>query len=129
MRPAEHQVHGVAFGQRLVAVIAIDLQDAGEAIEVSNGPLAFAIRRVAIGDGRGIGAAPGPVVSGIGEELAGLCPAAAGIEYRYFGLVGEQLGGGLQHRQQPFMLGPQQEGRPSDQSASVERSSAMPFRA
>lgn len=110
MRSPERQLHRVASGQCLVAAIAIDLQDAGEAVEMGDGPLALAIGGIDISDGSRIGAAPGPVVAGIGEELPRLRAATAGIEHRRGGLVGEQLGRSLQHRQQPFMHGPQQEG-------------------
>ena len=50
----------------------------------------------------------------IGEELAGLGSPAPGIEHRRGGLVGKQLGRGLQLVQQPLVDRPQQEGRSPD---------------
>ena len=90
MRPAERKLDVAALGELAVAGIAIDLQDALEAVEMGDRPLGFAVGCIDIGDARRIDAAPWPVVGGIGPELAGLGAAAAGIEHRHRGLVGEQ---------------------------------------
>src|SRR6185437_12687179 len=55
-----------------VAGIAVDLQDPLEAVEMGDRPLGLAVRCIDIDDARRIGAAPWPVVSGIGPELPGL---------------------------------------------------------
>src|SRR5258707_3160802 len=75
--PAEGKPHVALLGQYLVAAVAVDLQDALEAAEVRDRPLGLAVGRIDIGDTRWIGAAPWPVVPGIGEELAGLGPASS----------------------------------------------------
>jgi hypothetical protein len=46
-----------------------------------------ATRSVAVGDGRRITPAPGPVVTGNGAEVSFLGAGAAGIEHRHHGLV------------------------------------------
>ena len=72
MRPAESKLHIAALGELAIAGIAVDLQDALEAGEMGDRPLGLAIGRIDIGDAGRVGAAPGPIVSGIGPELAGL---------------------------------------------------------
>lgn len=91
MAPTERKLHLAAFGQHLVAGIPIDLQHAPEAGEMRDGPHRFSIWGVDIGYDRRVGAAPCSVIAGVGEELTGFGPAAAGIEHRGRGLVGEQL--------------------------------------
>ena len=66
MAPAEGKLDGIALGQDAVSGIAVDLQDAGEAIEVAERPLGLAVGRIDIGDTGRIAAAPGPVVAGVG---------------------------------------------------------------
>src|SRR5882762_9645914 len=78
--PAEGKPRVALLGQYLVAAVAVDLQDALEAAEVRDRPLGLAVGRIDIGYTRWIGAAPWPVVPGIGEELAGLGPASSWIE-------------------------------------------------
>lgn len=114
MGPAERQAHRVALGEHRVAAIAIDLQDAGEAGEMGDGPFGLAVGSIDIDDAGRIGAAPGTVIAGIGEELPCLGPAPARIEHRRRRLVGEQPGRALQHRQHPLVHGAQQEGRAPD---------------
>ena len=113
MAPAEGKPHLALLGQHLVAAIAVDLQDALEAAQMCDRPLGLAVGRIDVGNARRIGAAPRPVVPGIGEELTGLGPSAPRIEHRRRRLVGEQLGRGFQLVEQPFVHRPQQEGRAS----------------
>ena len=103
MGPAEGKLDAAALGQRAVAAIAIDLQHAPEAGQMGHRSLGLAVGCVDVDHAGRIGAAPGPVVAGIGPELSRLGPAAAGIEHRCAGLVGEQLRRRLQLRQQPLM--------------------------
>ena len=77
--------------QPVVAGIAVQLQDAIEALQD--------LFRVLPGTARGIGedhagrviAAPSPVVPGQRPEIPGLCPAPARVQNRRCGLVHEQL--------------------------------------
>jgi hypothetical protein len=50
-----------------------------------------ATRSVAVGDGRRVGAAPGPVVTSDGPEISFLGAAAARIEHRRHGLIDRDL--------------------------------------
>src|SRR5580658_3684013 len=68
----ERERDEAALGQRLVSAIAIDLEDSGEAGQMRYGPFMFAVGLVDIGDARQLRAAPGPIVTGIGPELASL---------------------------------------------------------
>jgi hypothetical protein len=97
-----------------VAAIAVDLKNAGEAGEMCEGALALAVGGVAINDGRRIGTAPGPVVAGIGPHLPGLGLAAARVEDRRGGLVGEQARRRLDELQHALVDRPEQEGRLAD---------------
>jgi hypothetical protein len=81
MGPAERQFNVTALGQNPIAGIAVDLENAGKTREVDDRPFGLAIRSVDIGDGGRVRAAPGPVVAGIGRELAGLGAAASEIEH------------------------------------------------
>ncbi len=91
MAPAEGQAHGVLLGQRAVSGIAVDLQDADEAGEMTDRLFGLAVRRIEVGDAGRVSSAPGAIIAGIGEELARLRAAPAGIEHRRRGLVGEEL--------------------------------------
>ena len=110
MRPAEGQAHDIALGQCLVSGVAVDLQDSDEALKMPQWLLGFAVGRIEIGDAGRIDPAPGSIVPCIGEQLAGLGAAAAGIKHRRRGLVGEELAGRLQPLEQPLMDRPKQEG-------------------
>ena len=103
MRPAERKPDVAALGQLAVAGIAVDLQDALEAIEMGDRPLGFAIGRVDIGNARWIRAAPRPIIGSIGPKLAGLGAAAAGIEYGRGGLVRKQPGQFLEPHEETLM--------------------------
>jgi len=100
--------------QLFVGDIAVDLQRAGEACEMAHGVFASASRRVHIGDGRRIGSTPGPDVSGDGPEIAGLGLAAARIEHGAARLVGKELSGALEDRDEPIVKGPELEGGEAD---------------
>src|SRR5207248_8723721 len=91
MRPAERKRDVPALGELGVAGIAIDLQDPLEAIEMGDRPFRLAVGCIDISNARRIGAAPWPIVRGIGPELPGLGAAAAGIEHRHRRLIGKQL--------------------------------------
>ena len=124
MAPAEGQLHRVVPGQHLVAAVAVDLQDAGEAVEVSDRLLGLAVGGVDVGHAERIAAAPRTIVAGIGKELPGLGPATPRIEHRCRRLVSEQLGRRLQPGEQPLVHRAQQEGRsphPVGQGRAIER--------
>lgn len=55
-------------GELAIAGIAVDLQDPLEACEMGDRSIGFAIGGIDIGDARRIGAAPWPVVRGIGQS-------------------------------------------------------------
>jgi hypothetical protein len=113
MGPAEGKLHIVALGERPIARIAVDLQDTREAGKVSDRLRGLAIGCVHVGDARWIGAAPRPVVTRVGPQLASLGTPTTRIEHRC-GLVREQLGRSLQHRQQALVHRPQHEAGPAD---------------
>src|SRR5215218_8791242 len=92
MRPAKRKLDVVTFSQFAIAGVAVDLQDADEAIEMGDRAIGFAVRCVEIDDTGWISATPRPIVGSIGPELAGFGATAAGIEHRRRGLVGEQPG-------------------------------------
>lgn len=73
-----------------------------------------AVRGEDISDRRRGGPGPGPVVAGIGPELAGPGPSASRIEHRRGGLVGEQLAGGAQMHEQALVQWPEPPRRPSN---------------
>ena len=77
-------------------------------------PLGFAIRGIAIGDRRRITAAPGPVITRVSPELAGLRSAASGVEHRRGGLVGKQLAAPLEVGEQVIAQRRQPPRRASD---------------
>ena len=106
VRPAESQRNRVALGQRFVGAVAIDLEASSEAGQMRGGTLVLAVGLVDIGDARRLGTAPGPVVAGIGPQLAGLGLASARIEHRRARLVGEELVRTLQDVEQSLVDGP-----------------------
>jgi hypothetical protein len=91
-------------------------------------PFGLAIGGVDIGDARRVRTAPRPIIARIGPELADLRAVPSGIEHGRRGLVGKELRRGLQLLQQARLHRAEQAARPT-QSASVERSSALPWRA
>ena len=92
MGPAEGELHVTALSEHPIAAITVNLQDALEAGQITDGPLGLAIRRIDVGDAGRVGATPGSIITGIGPELADLGASAARIEHRRRGLVSEQLG-------------------------------------
>jgi hypothetical protein len=58
MAPAEGQFDLAGFGERAIAGIAVDLQDAPEALEMGDRALRLAVGRVDIGDCRRRRSAP-----------------------------------------------------------------------
>lgn len=114
MGPAEGELHIALLGQRAIAAIAIDLEHASEPGQMLDRLAGLAVGGEDIDGGGRVSPAPGPVVPRIGPELAGLRPASSGVQHRQGGLVGEQLGRGLEGFQQAFVHGPQHEGRPAD---------------
>ena len=72
MRPAEGEAHVALFCERAIAGVAVDLKDALEAGEMRDRLRGLAVGRIDIGDRRRVRSAPGPIVSRIGPELAGL---------------------------------------------------------
>ncbi len=69
---------------------------------------------VHVGDCRWIGSAPRPVIAGDGPQVTCLGLAATGIKDGAACLVGEELGGAFQDRDQPLVHGPQLERREAD---------------
>src|SRR5229473_1235423 len=91
MRPARCQYDVARRGQPLEAGIAVDLQHTTEVPEMSGRTLCLTIRTVEVDDGRWFGPGPGSIVARIDPQPAGLGAAAAGIEQRDRGVIGEQL--------------------------------------
>ncbi|GAY21268.1 hypothetical protein SFOMI_1805 [Sphingobium fuliginis] len=115
MRPAEGEADLLApLGERGVAAIAIDLQDACEVPEMGLGPFGLTVRGVDVGHHRRITAAPGSIVADIGPQLPGLGATSPGIEHRGSGLVGEEPLGLAQLLERVIAQGPQVPGRPAD---------------
>lgn len=120
---AEGELDLATFGKLWIGVVAIDLQDALEAGKMAEQPLGLAVGCIDIGDAGRIEAAPGPVVGGIGPELAGPGAPSTGIEHRHRRLVGEQLGPRSKHREKALMQRAQMEGgmpNPIRQGRSIE---------
>jgi hypothetical protein len=83
---------GAVAGQALEAAISVDLQHPAEAGEVFGRPGVLAVLGIDIGHGRVGRTAPRPVVNRVTPKIAGLGPAAAGIEHRQTRVIGEDLG-------------------------------------
>ncbi|GGB13769.1 hypothetical protein GCM10011491_46800 [Brucella endophytica] len=69
--PAEGQRHGVLCRERAISTVAVDLQDADEAVEMGHRSFAFAIWRIDIGDTGRVIALPRPVISCISQAPYG----------------------------------------------------------
>jgi pimeloyl-ACP methyl ester carboxylesterase len=93
MGPAGRELDIAAGFEPLESGIAVDLNDAFELRQMGDWALGAAIWTVKIDGCRWIRSAPGSVIAGIDPEPAGLGPAAAGIEHRDRGVVGEQFAG------------------------------------
>ena len=118
VRPAQRERHRAAdtfpIGQGIVGPIAIDLQGAGEAGEVTHGVLLAAPRRVEVGDRRRITAAPRPVVARNRPQIPGLGSPTSRIEHRAACLVRKELVRGFQGRDEPLVQWRQFERREAD---------------
>ena len=114
MSPTEGEIDVATLGEGAIATIAIDLQNALEAGQVSDRPFGLAVRRVDVSHAGRIGTTPRTIVAGVGPELADLGATASRIKHRRRGLVGEQLGRCLQCREQALMYRPQYEGGAAD---------------
>ncbi len=94
MAPAERQRHawliGLGPNELLVGVIPVALQDAAITAKQGLGMMMTAAGRVVVDHGGRLAAAPRPVITRDGPEIALLGAAAAWIEHRHDGLVGEQ---------------------------------------
>src|SRR5579884_1783737 len=66
MAPAEGAVNLTRLGERPITHIAVDLEDATEALEMRGGALGLAIRRIDVGDGRRVRSRPGAIIARIG---------------------------------------------------------------
>ena len=89
--PTESQLHLAALGELSIAGITVDLQHAAETLEMGGRTRGLTVRRIDIGDRWRSRSTPWSVVTSVDPELAGLGPAAPGIEHRRGGLVGKQL--------------------------------------
>jgi hypothetical protein len=69
MAPAEGEVNLARLGERPIAGIAVDLEDAKETLEMSAWAFSLAIRCIDVGDGRRVRSRPRAIVSRIGPEL------------------------------------------------------------
>ena len=107
MRPAESEQYLAGFGEYAIASIAIDLQRAAEAFEMSGGTLRLAIGCVDVSDSRRRRSAPRPIIPGVGPELAGLGTTAAWIEHWRRRLIGKELGRAAQLVEQLLMERPE----------------------
>ena len=130
MRPAESEPDLLAPpGERGVAAIAIDLQDAREITKVRVRAFCLAIWRIDIGNDRRIAAAPWSIIASIGPELSCLGRPAPGSRT---GAVISSANNRSVRRSSSRIWSRKgrryQAARPT-QSARVDRSSRMPCRA
>ena len=89
MGPARRQLNVAAVTQPLEAGIAVNLNDASESCQMSSRTLGSTIRTVEIDGRRWIGSIPGPIITRVNPEAAGLGATTAGIEHRDRGVVSE----------------------------------------
>src|SRR5215210_325527 len=90
MGPARCQLDMTGVWKPIEAWIAIHMDGAPEALQMSRRALSATIRAVEVDGGRWIRSIPGPVISGIDPKSAGFCAAATGIQHRDRRVVGEQ---------------------------------------
>ena len=102
MAPTKGEHHcatdALGIGQCIIGGIAIDLQDAFEAGEMTHGMLGAATGSIQVGDGRRIATAPWSIIARDGPEVASFGATTAWIEDGTACLVGKQLGRCLQDR-------------------------------
>ncbi len=116
MRPAMGHADRIATRaggarQAIVALVAVELQRALEAMKECLGVLAAATGGVEEDHPRRIFATPSSFIARKGPEVAGLGAPPPGIEDRRGGLIHEEMPGGLQMFSQPIDDGPQVEPR------------------
>lgn len=93
MRPAAGKDNGTLLRQPLEARIAVNLQNAGESLQVSLWSLRFAIRTVEVNRGRRVFTRPWPVIPSVDPQSTGLSFPSTRIEYGDRRVVGEDLAG------------------------------------
>ena len=94
MRPAKRQPHrgiGAIPSQPLEPVIAVHLEHAAEAGQVFGRSRVLAVLGIHISCRWGRRAAPGSLVDRVAPKVAGLRPAATGIEHRQRRVIGKQF--------------------------------------
>jgi hypothetical protein len=91
MGPAEREADVAFLGERAIAGITVDLENALETGEMRNRLRRRPVGSIDIGDGRQVRAAPRAIVPRIGPELPCLRAAPPRIEHRRRRLVSEQL--------------------------------------
>jgi hypothetical protein len=111
---AKREADVALLGERAVAGVAVDLENALEAGKMRDRLRRRPVGRIDIGDRRRVGSAPGAIVSGVGPELPGLGASSAGIEHRRRRLVSEQFRGRAQVGEDAFADRPQVEGGAAD---------------
>src|SRR5918994_2157556 len=105
MSPARCQLDMTGVRKPLESWIAIHMDGAPEALQMSCRALSATIRAVEIDSHRWIGAAPWPVVPGVDPQSAGLGAAAARIKHRDRRVVGEQSLRGEHMLSEPCLQG------------------------
>jgi hypothetical protein len=129
MRPAERKLDVAALGELAVAGIAVDLQDPLEAVEMGDRPLGLAVGCIDIDDARRIGATPWPVVSGIGQSCPVLVRPRPGSSTGIVVSSANSFDRCLSLTSRRSCSGRRCQAACPTQSASVERSRSMPWRA
>lgn len=114
MRPAicklDARTDPVRCNQSVVSGIAVDLQNAAEALQYPFGMLPTPTGGIGEGNARWCCAAPWPVIAGERLEVSGLRLSRPRVEDRRTGLIYEQLGGPLQVYHQRVIDGAKFEG-------------------
>jgi len=128
MAPAERQFDPAGFLERAIAGIAVDLQDAPEALEMGGRALGLAVRRVDIGDCRRRRSAPRPIVARVCPELAGLGAPSVGSTGAVVSSA-NSLGEARSSSSSLACNGCSHQAPRPTQSASVEGSRPIPWRA
>ena len=94
---------GISTDQAAKPGISINLQQATEALQMTDRVVRPAILAVEIGRRRMARPAPRPVVHRIAPQPSGLGPPTTGIEHRQGRIIGKHLGRG-QHRAQQHLM-------------------------
>ena len=105
MRPAKRQVQGIflpaSIGQRVIAGVSVNLENALEATECLTCIFASTAWRINVDDARRIRAVPWPIVASDCPQIAGLCFATSRIEHGHCRFIAEQFGRSFQQLQHP----------------------------